>query len=371
MNYYFVDKNRSRQGPFPQEELLAHGVEPDTLIWRKGMEKWEKAKTVPEIASLFNEINSKADTSIQRPIVLQSQQIEVAQTKCRKKWPIFLISSLCLIAVVATLFFVLNDINGKSNVGVASQKRKQTTSTGDPFFTVGGVSFVMKLVEGGTFQMGSGDYETDNDERPVHSVTVNSFYMCETEVTQALWKAVVGTSVSHQRDMVEHSKPLRGVGDSYPIYYVNWYECQDFIYRLNQLTGANFRLPTEAEWEYAAGGGNNRNGFVYSGSYSLSSVAWYTENSNVSSHPVKSKSPNPLGLYDMSGNVWEWCQDWYGCYNTGSQTDPSGPSSGSKRVVRGGSWYSQSSFCRVSKRHKLDPSYRDTCYGLRLVMDYR
>lgn len=241
--------------------------------------------------------------------------------------------------------------------------------TGDLVFEVEGVSFVMKFIEGGTFQMGSDGFDAGDDENPIHDVTVNSFYMCETEVTQALWMAVMEVAVGQQRDRVDHSKPLRGVGDNYPMYYVGWYDCQGFIYKLNQYTGKRFRLPTEAEWEYAARGGALGNGFEYSGGESLRSVGWYSENSNDSSHLVKTKSPNALGLYDMSGNVWEWCQDWYGGYYKVSEVSPQGPLNGSKRVVRGGSWYSQSSFCRVSKRHKLDPNYRDTCYGLRLVME--
>jgi len=251
------------------------------------------------------------------------------------------------------------------------KKEGQAISSDDIVITIKSVSFVMKPVEGGTFQMGSenNDGIADDDEKPTHSVTVSSFYISEIEVTQGLWEAVMGTTVIYQRNLVNSSSPLRGLGADLPMYYVNWYECQEFIRRLNSQTGKCFRLPTEAEWEYASKGGNKRNDFKYAGSNSLANVAWYSDNSNSSSHPVKSKTPNAIGLFDMSGNVWEWCQDWYGYYNNNIETNPIGPADGSKRVVRGGSWYSNSSYCRVTKRYKIDPGYRDTCYGFRLVLD--
>lgn len=319
-----------------------------------------------------NQISDKAITCPHCGVEIQRVYAEIRDQKKKRKHHFFRLLLIFFLVVIlaglAYLFYTgaLNMVPKRTdNESQTFQKWKQTTPAGDPVFKAEGVSFVMKLVEGGSFQMG----EADDDEKPIHSVTVNSFYMCETEVTQALWKAVMGMTVSQQRDLVDHSKPLRGVGDNYPMYYVNWYECQDFIFRLNQYTGQHFRFPTEAEWEYAAKGGAHKNRSDRTSGRDLKSVAWYADNSNESSHQVKSKSPNSLGLYDMIGNVWEWCQDWYGSYQTGSQTAPQGPSTGSKRVLRGGSWYSPSSSCRVSKRHKLDPSYRDTCYGLRLVMD--
>ena len=231
-----------------------------------------------------------------------------------------------------------------------------TDISNDLVITANGVSFVMKRVEGGTFQMGSTDNEAYDDEKPVHSVTLSPFYMGETEVTQALWKAVMGTNPSHWE------------GDNLPVERVSWDDCQEFIRKLNQLTGKDFRLPTEAEWEYAARGGKRSNGYKYAGSNSLGSVAWYADNSDRKTHAVKGKSPNELGLYDMSGNVWEWCGDWYGNYGSGSQTNPKGAGSGSCRVLRGGSWGIIAGGCRVSNRFSRDPGYRGLNVGFRLCL---
>lgn len=232
-------------------------------------------------------------------------------------------------------------------------------------FTVNGVSFTMKLVEGGTFQMGYDQSDADFDEKPVHSVTVSSYYIGETEVTQALWQAVMGTTVRQQRDKA--SGLLRGEGSDYPMYFISWDECQEFIRKLNQKTGRNFRLPTEAEWEYAARGGKKSKGYKYAGSNTVGNVAWYSENSGNDTHAVKTKSPNELGLYDMSGNVWEWCQDWRDNYGNESQTNPTGPSSGTYRIMRGGAWYCDKQ-CRVSYRQPHEPVERRNSDGFRLCL---
>ena len=233
-------------------------------------------------------------------------------------------------------------------------------------FTVKGVTFTMIAVEGGTFKMGaqssdSGgdnyDSEAFDSESPVHSVTLSSYYIGETEVTQELWMAVMNVNSSSFCGY-----PQRPVED------VSWNDCQEFITKLNNLTGKNFRLPTEAEWEYAARGGNESNGYKYSGSNTIGNVAWYNDNSSSTTHDVKTKQANELGIYDMSGNVWEWCQDWYGSYSSGSQTNPTGPTSGSYRVYRGGSWSSYARNCRVSYRGSHDPAYTSSSLGLRLSL---
>ena len=164
------------------------------------------------------------------------------------------------------------------------------------------------------------------------------------------------------------SNPSNWKGDNLPVERVSWNDAQEFITKLNQKTGAKFRLPTEAEWEYAARGGNKCNGYKYSGSNSIDNVAWYTSNSGSKTHQVGTKSPNELGIYDMSGNVWEWCQDWYVSYSSGSQTNPRGASSGSIRVIRGGGWGNIARECRVSVRLSNPPGYGDGNGGFRLVL---
>ncbi len=220
-------------------------------------------------------------------------------------------------------------------------------------FTVNGVSFEMVFVEGGTFQMGSND--GDSREKPVHSVTLSDYYIGRTEVTQELWQAVMG------------SNPSDFKGAKNPVNNVSWKNCQEFISKLNRLTGGRFRLPTEAEWEYAARGRKKRRGYKYSGSDDLGSVAWYKENSGSEVHPVGSKSANELGLYDMSGNVVEWCSDWYGSYPSSPQTNPTGAFPGSGRVSRGGCWSGDATLCRVAFRDNNSPTFTSIILGLRLA----
>ena len=249
-------------------------------------------------------------------------------------------------------------------------------SSEDLTFTVKGVPFVMKFVEGGTFSMGATaeqDSDAFEDEKPVHSVTLNHYYLGETEVTQALWQAVMGSGPTYSGGW----ENKYGNGDDFPTYRVSWNDVQEFITKLNQLTGKNFRLPTEAEWEYAARGGKKSHGYKYAGSDTLDDVAWYNYDrgrviwfriNNGKTHAVKTKSPNELGLYDMSGNVREWCQDWMGGYNKGQQANPQGPASGYRRVLRGGSWYYTWIYCRVSDRNSEDPVYRNYDCGFRLAL---
>ena len=230
---------------------------------------------------------------------------------------------------------------------------------GNETFTVKGVEFTMIAVEGGTFTMGATPEQgsdADSEEKPTHQVTLSNYYIGETEVTQALWKAVMGENPSFYK------------GDNLPVEQVSWYDCQEFIKKLNVLTGRNFRLPTEAEWEYAARGGNKSRGYKYSGSNIIEDVAWYKDNSGGETHRVRTKQANELGIYDMSGNVWEWCQDWYGGYSSATQTNPKGATTGSDRVNRGGSWFDDVRFCRSSVRNYNVPDCRDNTLGFRLVL---
>ena len=224
--------------------------------------------------------------------------------------------------------------------------------------TVNGITFNMIKVNGGTFTMGATSEQKNpkDDEKPTHQVTLSSYYIGETEVTQALWTAVMGNN------------PSKFKGDNLPVENVSWEDCQTFIGKLNGLTGKRFRLPTEAEWEYAARGGNRSNHTQYSGGSMIDDVARYGGNSGDKTHSVKTKRPNELGLYDMSGNVWEWCQDWYGNYSSKAKTNPTGPDSGSRRVFRGGSWFSLEGRCRSSIRLSYSPGYSYYDLGLRLAL---
>ena len=256
------------------------------------------------------------------------------------------------------------DMAGNNGIGGQTSNAPQVTVTSDSngteTFVLNGVPFKMILVEGGKFEMGGtseqGSY-AESDERPVHQVTLSDYSIGETEVTQALWLAVMGTNPAHF------------MGNSRPVENVSWDDCQEFIEKLNKITGRNFRLPTEAEWEYAARGGKKSAGNMYSGSGKAGDVAWYTKNTHDSgTREVKTRQPNELGLYDMSGNVWEWCQDWFEGYSSRSVKDPTGPSKGTLRIRRGGSWYYEAANCRVSFRISRAPDYSSSDQGLRLVL---
>ena len=237
-------------------------------------------------------------------------------------------------------------------------------------FTVNGVSFQMVAVDGGTFTMGVDtvmvtEGDANLDELPAHEATVSSFSIGQTEVTQELWEAVMGTN------------PSSFTGDlQRPVDQVSWEDCQEFIARLNAITGKAFRLPTEAEWEYAARGGSKSRNNIYAGSDNLDEVAWYYFNSyaqgidspDYGTHVVGVKRGNELGLYDMSGNVNEWCADWYGNYTEDAQTDPVGPESGLRRVTRGGGWYSTPADCRTTFRNYEAPGSRNYALGFRLAL---
>lgn len=217
----------------------------------------------------------------------------------------------------------------------------------------------MVAVEGGTFTMGcTAPFGEDcfHDEKPPHDITLNRFYISRYPVTQQQWLLVMGS----------HESRNRGCRQC-PVESVSWEDIQLFLKRLNQITGKNYTLPTEAQWEFAARGGNNTKGFIYSGSNDPHEVAWFRETSD-GTRPVGQKLPNELGLYDMSGNVWEWCLDWKIPYTFGAKTDPVALSNGSRKVLRGGAWNSLKRSCRISNRHDGNPQFRNNNYGFRLVL---
>ena len=261
-------------------------------------------------------------------------------------------------------------INGSLRQSNSSSSTLSSVSGTIVPITVNGVTFNMIKVDGGTFTMGATDeqHNPDSNEKPKHQVTLSSYYIGETEVTQGLWKAVMGTSVSDQRDKVNNIWPIRGEGDNYPMYYVSWNDCQEFIRKLNDLTGKRFRLPTEAEWEFAARGGNKSRHTQYSGSTNIDEVAWYEKNSSGKNHPVKNKKHNELGIYDMSGNVWEWCWDYYNTDASDSPTETIGSNNSDYHVLRGGSWRNFSWLCRSTSIDYGTSDSRLSRIGFRLVL---
>ena len=321
------------------------------------------------------EMTSRGQRSRESVRLVQASHSYKPKPKKRKGWLIGGI--LALVAIIGVVFVLI------------WQKNKEIIEY--ETFTANGVSFNMIKVQGGTFRMGCTPEQDDTEDNidlilekgqefftfacengnefdygsPVHSVTISNYYIGETEVTQELWEAVMGSVPTYDGGWTNEY----GQGNNYPAYRISWDDCQEFITRLNSITGQNFRLPTEAEWEYAARGGRKSQGYKYSGSNTLNDVAWYDDNSGGKTHPIKTKSSNELGIYDMNGNVWEWCQDWYGNYSGSSQTNSIGPSTGSSRVFRGGSFISARWWFLVSLRCSSFPDRRESSLGFRLALD--
>lgn len=221
------------------------------------------------------------------------------------------------------------------------------------------VNAQMVRVEGGSFNMGCPWSEGENcedDERPVQKVTLNAFSISKVEVTQRLWQSVMDNNPSYFPSCPEC-----------PVEQVSFVDVQQFLERLNHLTGSSYRLPTEAEWEFASRGGGKSSGTKFSGSNDVNQVGWFWDNSQNSTHPVGQKGANELGLFDMSGNVWEWCQDWYGTYTSKPQANPVGSASGTYRVIRGGAWNYHEGGCRNSCRYSFFPDKRGMSLGFRLA----
>lgn len=299
------------------------------------------------------------------PTVESKTEVIGEGKKSTKKW--WIIAACVLEAVAAVVGIVCDKFLsvGEDMEQKTKPKTEQKTESapqlvaveGSRTFTVNGVKFTMVPVEGGTFTMGATSEQgsdANEDEKPAHEVTLSDYYIGQTEVTQALWKVVMG------------SNPSNFARDNLPVESVSWNDCQVFIQKLNQLTGKQFRLPTEAEWEYAARGGRKSRGYKYAGGNNIGLVAWCGDNSGNRTHTVATKQANELGVYDMSGNVEEWCSDWYDGYQSSSQSDPQRPSLGSCRVNRGGSCYCNAGDCRVSYRFFGIPDFRYNDLGLRL-----
>lgn len=262
---------------------------------------------------------------------------------------------LMVIAVVVTGVILMLLQRGEGNIATLAKENNKTEIT----IEINGVAIPMKLIPGGTFTMGGSlegiDYK--DNELPAHSMKVESFYVSEYEVTQRLWTAVMGTN------------PSEFIGEQNPVESVSWYDCVEFTKKLSSLTGRTFRLPTEVEWEYAAKGGANQENYEFAGSNHIGDVAWAASNSGKTTHPVGQKNCNGCGLYDMSGNVYEWCSSWYAPYTVETMNNPLGPNSGEDKVFRGGSWKYSDTYCRVTYRPHTKPNGRYNNLGLRLVLE--
>ena len=295
-----------------------------------------------------DKIEKAAQTNSRICILWNKPQVQT-KSESKNKRRLWLRRTMVLVGIAGVVLGIVAYLNYRQNSPIV-YKGEIPQSTIETI-VVNGVKFNMVKIKGGTFRMGATSEQSnyDNDEKPVHSVTLSDYYMGETEVTQELWEAVMG------------SNPSRFMGDNQrPVEIVNWDDCQEFIKKLNSLTGKQFRLPTEAEWEYAARGGKYSRGYKYSGSNNVDEVAWYKSNSGETTHPVATKEANELGLYDMSGNVYEWCNDKHGSnyYRHSPQTNPTGPSKGEFRVYRGGNWNFKDWSARIQAQMRLSPLHR-------------
>lgn len=342
-SYSAVERSSDFMREIAREQgMQTSGMVDDKTIAKIGQMLGVKFVAVANLHEVFGEIYADA-----RLINVETGDIVVSTNSSSS------VSSMSQLLSLAEK--LANALTGRANaVGGATAGTGIPGTTGEEIetITVNGVSFEMVRVEGGSFMMGSSDPESESDEHPVHSEQVSTFYIGRTEVTQDLWLAVMG------------SNPSKFRGGNLPVEMVSWSDCQAFCERLRQLTGRQFRLPTEAEWEYAARGGNRSKGYKYSGGNDLYYLAWYTDNSSSTTHPVGSKQPNELGIYDMSGNVWEWTSDLYSS-NYGSYRN--GGSSGSFRVNRGGSWDDYVGYCRSAYRGYGTPGNGYYGLGLRLA----
>lgn len=271
---------------------------------------------------------------------------------------------------IADIGAIIDIMSGRSIIS------ETLSESGDEVtFNIIGFPLKMYRVKAGTFTMGSTEF--DNEKWPRKVTITKDFFIAETEVTQRFWTALMGEAHIPSTNGYTQWITTFGMDDDYPAYYLSWDMCKDFIDKLNALTKRQFRMPTEAEWEYAAKGGHKSQGYKFAGSNDCNEVAWYDENAalpglgspDYGCHPVKTKKPNELGLYDMSGNVMEWCSDWYQkSFVTATLVDPQGPETGSGRVLKGGSWGSSDTYCRPAGRDVSAPDKQFQGNGLRLVL---
>lgn len=348
MQYFYLNSAGAQEGPMTLEQLKKENITPQTLVWHDGMPEWMPAAKLPELSQLFAAtaptVIITQPTSPARPVPVNHVPATGNSKNNRSMIIACIVGGILLVAatVFAVLYFTGKD--DKTPTAVAETSADEEPQAPEPdddvkTFTVNNVSFKMIKVKGGSFTMGATSEQrgADADEYPLQPVTLDDYYIGQTEVTQELWEAVMGYNYS------------RFKGANLPADRISWDDCQLFLSKLNELTGQNFALPTEAQWEYAARGGNKSAGYQYSGSNNIDEVAWYGGNSGSRCHPVASKKPNELGLYDMTGNVWEWCSDYYGPYSSEPVINPQGVG-GSKFVNRGGCWRNDGKINRIANR---------------------
>lgn len=395
---FYIVANKERKGPFSIDELKSMNITSKTKVWCKGMANWENAESVSYLKDIFSNEKTasvKAVANTAPPIAEQTSVTQPSpqpeqstlepkpapapatqpntQATPTTKEPIakpekggggntLLITASAVflsIVVISSAIAIFSSNEDESNEPVTLDYiTEEEVIPQDP---IGRLESDMVAIDGGTLMLGATSEQVAyamNQEFPAHEVTLSSYQIGRYEVTQEQWEAVMGYN------------PSRNIGAKMPVENVSWNECQSFLQALNAKTGKNYRLPTEAEWEFAARGGNQSHYYIYSGSDDADAVAWHKGNSGGTTHDVGTKQANELGLYDMSGNVFEWCNDKYGYYGYGAEYNPQGYGTSSKvRVGHGGGYNLGTKFCRVSNRTQGTTNYKSESLGFRIAHD--
>jgi len=273
--------------------------------------------------------------------------------------------------IITLVVVIILTVIEKKNSDITDNEREWAAEPKNYIEKAFDIDMKMVYVASGDFIMGCSDNDANcfSDQKPERLVSLSSYYIGMTEVTQQQWQKVMGSDIAQQRVLAGDTIVRGSVGDNYPMYYVSWEEANEFCRRLSQKSKHIYQLPTEAQWEYAARGGINNDQTIYSGSNILDSVSWNKANSELHVHPVGTRQCNSLAICDMNGNLWEHCLDWYAdTYNPADTIEPCGPTTGTQRVLRGGSFLSQPIVCEVHYRDHADPSERTLIFGFRVVM---
>lgn len=369
---FYIVVNREKRGPFSIDELKTMNITPKTKVWCKGMTNWDDAENVYSLKDIIVDVPSSPYVEESKPQmgavppVYQNESTEQyhnnhPQESVHNKGNIVqkVIATIVFIIIVATISIVFFYKPGSDDK--IEPLPVVTTEEVVPDDPIKRLESDMVAINGGTLMLGATSEQVAyamNQEFPAHEVTLSSYQIGRYEVTQEQWEAVMGYN------------PSRNIGAKMPVENVSWNECQSFLQALNAKTGKNYRLPTEAEWEFAARGGNQSHYYIYSGSDDADAVAWHKGNSGGTTHDVGTKLANELGLYDMSGNVFEWCNDKYGHYDYGAEYNPQGYGTSSKvRVGHGGGYNLGTKFCRVSNRTQGTTNYKSESLGFRIAHD--